>query len=604
MFDLRTPTYTNQADSCRNNAENTWDINYWKELIDTMARMRYSAMNFETVNGLASMISVPGYEQCALDDIWIYTGEYDDTYLGNCTNMYQPHHSDPANYRVLKKMSIDEKTKFWYDVFQYAVDRGIKVSYQCMNIYTFAEDGKYGIDDDRANATTKDYFYKGYKTLLEKFPQISKINASQSENMDYPAETINESDQWMYDVYGRAIKEVCLENPERAKNMIYGCSGLANTMLSDYFLNLVKDFPCQIEISKRYNDTHLYACTNVSDNEEYLTKILPGYKMMYRLRNEDAYHLTWGDPDFARDFCRNMKDTDLEKEKVRGFGFGIDGYHVQGKEYEFKDEELNGKYYYDRHWVNYTMFSRFAYNPDGMTNEYWYKLYKSHYKNIPDANVENAWKAMNEGAKAVPQVLQLHQPAGTDAAFLAELCWSNPTLFGFLDIKRFVNSDLADPDGDVMSIVQYVKAFESGKTSGFDKRTPLDVVARLREIDKNVKNFLELARKGFDPKTNKIFHSQLLDQECFADMAAFYADHIEAAVNLRLYNDTHDESYKTKALTLAEHSVETWTTYATLWDSRFKVERIARHGVIDPIAMIEAVKKDIKTINNWAFKTY
>ena len=87
--DARTPSYTNQADCVRANAENTWDLDFWKDKFDTLARMRVNGITFGEINNIASMVQVPGYEDCALEDVYIYEGEYDDTYLGNATNMFR-----------------------------------------------------------------------------------------------------------------------------------------------------------------------------------------------------------------------------------------------------------------------------------------------------------------------------------------------------------------------------------------------------------------------------------------------------------------------------------------------------------------------------------
>ena len=124
-MDLRTPSYTNNGDSTRWNLENTWNLDYWKGLFDIMAKMRYNLLSFGTVNCLPHMVIVPGYENCALNDVYEYTGEYDDTYLGNCTNMYRDEHFLEENRRLVKTMTINEKIDFWKEVMDYAYDRGI-----------------------------------------------------------------------------------------------------------------------------------------------------------------------------------------------------------------------------------------------------------------------------------------------------------------------------------------------------------------------------------------------------------------------------------------------------------------------------------------------
>ena len=598
-MDLRNPSYTNNGDSTRWNLENTWDIDFWKGLFDRMAKMRYNLLSFATVNSLPSMVKVPGYEECALNDIYEYIGEYDDTYLGNCTNMFRKEHLNEGSYRIVKKMTIEEKIAFWKEVMEAANDRGIYWQYSSMNTYTFSEDGHYGITSHRDNQTTRDYFKKAYQTLLETYPRIYEIKTTCGENMDYPADEEALTNEWYREVYGEAAKVVLDKDPERAKTFCLGFAAVGNTQLTDSFYKCWEDYPYKLYVNKRYNDTRLLSVTKCTDNDEYIKNMPNGWEMMYSVRGEDAYHLAWGDPDFAREYCRNIKQN-----RVRGWHFAIDGYYVSGKEYEFKDNSLNGDYYYDRHWAMYSMFGRMGYEPDSVSNERWEQIYQEHYGIGLEAS-KNAYMAMVTAGKVMPNIICTFQPGGTDAAFLPEMCSSHPTLFGFLEIKRFVNSDQADPDSDVMSFAEYAKRVKNGETK-FDKRTPLDVANSLREIATQTLSYVEEARKKLteEEKKNVDFELNLKSQELFALLAKYYADKFEGAVTLRQYNDTKDETLKTKAVEILTKGVESWKAYASAYSSLFKVERLPRHGLIDPNAFTAKVEDDVTTASKWRPRNY
>lgn len=600
-LDCRTPSYTNNGDSTRANVENVWDFSYWTELFDTMARKRYNLFSMANVNVFASMIEVPGYEDVALDDVWAYTGEYDDKYKGNCIDMFRKEHIQEGNYRIVKKMTIQEKTKFWQDVMQYAADRGILFEFSTMMIYTFAEElSNYGITADRDNPITKDYFHKAFVTLIKTFLNLAGIKATIGENMDYPAETLKQTYDWVYYTYCDAAKEALADDPDREEKFWIDFASLGNTTFEETFFNSFKGLPFEMQINKRYNDTRLYSTANNTDNNEYLETIPSDYKVVYTLRNEDAYHYTWGDPDFARELSRNMKN-----EKVRGFAFGIDGYYVSGKEYEFKEESLNGKLYFDRHWVNYTMFGRFMYNPDGMSNEYWEKLFIDHYEDtgIAKENLSYAWKAMTTAGKILPDIIQTYSPGGTDAAFLPEMCTSNPTLFGFLEVKRFVNNDTSDPDSNVLSFAQYAKALKD-KTDISGKRTPFDVANDLRRLASLVETDVQEARKGVDPSLSSEFDNQMLDQSAFALLADYYSYKFDGAMNLRIYNDSSDKTYQDKAVEALTKAEVAWLKYADSFKARFIKERLPRHGVIDVDEFSKVVSKDISSAKKWVIKNY
>ena len=53
-----------------------------------------------------------------------------------------------AHLETLKKMTIDEKIRFWREVMQYAHDRGIEVYLFTWNIFVWGAEGKYGITCD------------------------------------------------------------------------------------------------------------------------------------------------------------------------------------------------------------------------------------------------------------------------------------------------------------------------------------------------------------------------------------------------------------------------------------------------------------------------
>ncbi|MCR5492029.1 MAG: hypothetical protein K6F32_07880, partial [Bacilli bacterium] len=597
-MDLRNPSYTNNGDSTRWNVENTWDLDFWKGLFDRLAKMRYNLLSFATVNSLPSMIKVEGYEDIALNDVYEYTGDYDDLYLGNCTNMFQAHHLEEGNYRIVNNMTIDDKIEFWKQVMQAADDRGIYWQMSTMNTYTFSEElvEKYGITDDRDNQVTRDYFKKSYQTLLETYPLIYEIKTTCGENMDYPAEEEEQTAMWYREVYGDACKAVLDKDPERAKTFYLGFAGVGNTQLTDTFYNCWSDYPYNLYVNKRYNDTRLLSVTKCTDNDGYIETMPDGWQMMYNVRGEDAYHLTWGDPDFAREFCRNIK-----QDRVRGWHFAIDGYYVSGKEYEFNDDQMNDRYYYDRHWAMYSMFGRMGYEPDGISNERWAKIYAANY-DVPAEAAEYGYKAMVAAGKVMPNVICQYQPGGTDAAFLPEMCTSHPTLGGFLDVKRFINSTTADPDGDIYSFSEYAKLFAAGETN-LTKRTPFDVAEDLRELADETLGYTSAARAAVT-EADLYFENHLLDQDMFAYLARYYADKFAGVMNLRLFNDTKDESYRTKAVEILTQGLEDWKVYAAAYVSRFKTERLPRHGVITPNDYTAVVQDDIDTAKNWKCRTY
>ena len=111
-LDLRCPCYPSIGDSGIDNIENVWDIEFWHEFIDTMAKDRFNTLYITNINPFASLVKVEDYPDCALDDVWAPTIPYDDSYKGSLEDAVREEHWQEGNYKVVKEMTIDEKIAF------------------------------------------------------------------------------------------------------------------------------------------------------------------------------------------------------------------------------------------------------------------------------------------------------------------------------------------------------------------------------------------------------------------------------------------------------------------------------------------------------------
>ncbi len=68
-LDLRTPSYTDVSDVAQLNIAEMWNLEFWKEYIDNLARYRYNFISLWSLHPFPSMVRVPGYEDVALDDV-------------------------------------------------------------------------------------------------------------------------------------------------------------------------------------------------------------------------------------------------------------------------------------------------------------------------------------------------------------------------------------------------------------------------------------------------------------------------------------------------------------------------------------------------------
>jgi hypothetical protein len=171
-LDARTPSYSDAGDAAQQNIPEMWSMDFWHEFLDEMARDRYDVLSLWNLHPFPSLVKVPEYPDVALDDVMRTTEKFDTSFSLMGKDMVRP--SMLAHLETVKKMSIDEKIKFWRDVMQYAHDRGIDVYLFTWNIFVFGTDGKYGITSAQDNTNTIDYFRKSVAQTLT-YPLLKGI---------------------------------------------------------------------------------------------------------------------------------------------------------------------------------------------------------------------------------------------------------------------------------------------------------------------------------------------------------------------------------------------------------------------------------------------
>ena len=115
-LDKRQPSFDDNGTSGRENFKHVWDLNFWKEYLDTIAKQRYNVLSLWNRHPFPTLVKVPGYEDVALDDVYDKSGE------------------------LIKKMPHSEKIIFWRKVMDYAHDRGIDVWWYVWNIHVYGSE--------------------------------------------------------------------------------------------------------------------------------------------------------------------------------------------------------------------------------------------------------------------------------------------------------------------------------------------------------------------------------------------------------------------------------------------------------------------------------
>ena len=589
-LDMRTPSYTDAGDAAQMNIANMWDMDFWKQELDELARNRFNAMSIWNLNPFPSMVKLADYPDIALNDVWKTTIPFDGSYNGTATNMVREEHW--SNYEVVREMTIDEKIAFWQDVMAYAHSRGIRFYVFTWNIYTYGEQGKYGITDEIDNPVTRDYFRACARALVETYPDLDGIGVTAGENMKWEEGEEEKNETWLWETYGQGINAALEKEPERNFTLIH------RMHLTDFdtVARIWADFRGSIDFSDKYSFAHMHATTEPHFADDTLSKLPADRRMWLEVRWDDMYYARWGDYEFIRDYVAGMPDG----TKLRGFFFGPDGY-IFGRDYTSLDPEENGQLHIEKCWYEYALLGRLGYDPT-LDAEFFIRLMAHRWEGAaPRADVEKLFHAMNAAGRIVPQALRFFWQNGD--SYYPEMCLTNKTSFGFITVKIWANSDNALAQAGTMSMPAYIQALQDGQES-FDLITPPQLIDSWRawadETMVLTDEILAGEPEAYANLAQKEFYSTVKDQRLHAGMGYYYAEKTAAALDLRMYGATSDKKYQESAIEHLKTALDLWKNYAADFAARYQPLLMGRLQLApDPTALIPDVEADIKLAQRW-----
>ena len=583
-LDMRTPSYSDRGDSGQQNIDDMWDIGFWHRYIDFLARNRYNAISIWNLNPFPSMVKVPEYPDVALDDVW-RVNSVTDKGNGNATDMVIPEFFE--DYSVIKKMTIDEKIAFWQSVMQYAADRGIDFYIYTWNVYTFGEQGKYGITSDMDNETTLNYYRCAVREMVKTYPLLKGIGLTSGENMGFDIGS-ERCETWLFNTYGLGINDALKEDPSRDFTLLH------RTHYADFnIINKVwSAFSGHIEYSSKYSGDHMYSNPRPLSSDGDFRLAPEGSTIYLEIRNDEMYNLRYSDSEFIREYLSKMPDGG----KLGGFLMGSDS-SVPGIAVKTKDAFSDGELFMERHWINYMEVGRLGYDIN-LSKERISDILSDYFGVDGAALLE----LMNTVAKVVPTTVQcVWFPA--DYSWYPEGNCSDPNSFGYYGVSLMMKNEKSHPASNYLPVGPSAVAKLKGEdTSKYV--TAFDAVDMLREYSDTALSMLKTLRAKKPSAEAADEYNLLLDcQEAMALLGLYYADKIEGAALLRMYNDSSDTAYQQQSIAVLTQGLEHWKQYAAIYDRHYNDELLVRVGW-NRISEREAkVQKDIETVSKWRIKT-
>jgi len=575
-LDARSPSYDDTGTAAQQNIQVMWEFGFWQAFLDTLARNRYNVLTLWTKHPYPGLVKLEKYPGIGYDDVCVLKKPIDTN-----TNLHFDDLDiyDPNNFKVVKKISLDEKITFWNRVFDYAENRGIEIYIFHWNIYTFGARGKYGIDDLPDNPETIEYMRYCIREFLKTYPQVDGIGVTAGEHVNRQGvKNVGGIEQWLWRTYGQGVMDAKRENPQREIRFIFRQhqANLGN------IVNAFKDFDGPFNTGHKYARARLYSTTTSPYLDIEYRELLERYKVpcWLNLRNDDIFVHRWGDADYVREFLQNVP-RDLMRWEA-GFYMGPDGF-VWGREFVSKDPDLSGELEVNKHWYRFMLWGRLGYDLT-LTRDYIEKRLKQRFPKVDPALLYDTWATSSQ---IIPQVNRFFFRVN-DLQFSPEGCIYNK---GFLTVD---DSFFAHPPlrgSGILSVQEYASAVI--KSEAFDGITPMEVSDNLDRLADKALNEVKTLRKTSE--LNKELAATITDMESMAHLGRYYADKIRGAADLAVYRaDPGRKEYRESAVLHLTNAVEEWEAYARVATSQYKPQLLSRTHYLDWWKILNEVKKDIE----------
>ncbi len=574
-LDVRTPSYSDICDVTQNNIPEMWNMDFWKEYIDDLARYRYNFISLWNLHPFPSMVKVPGYEDIALDDIERAVGDPEELY-----GKFKKDFDNPELLKrteIVKKITIEEKMKFWQDVMAYGKSRNVDFYIITWNIFVYGTNGKHGLSENIKNKANLDYFRKSIKQMYITYPDLAGIGLTAGENMD--GATFDEKEDWAYNTYAKGLLDAVTEIPNRKFTFIHRQHMTGVKEIAKKFEEVINHKQIDFLFSYKYAKAHVYSSVKQPYHADFV-KDMEGMKTLWELRNDDIYYFRWGAPDFVREFMLN-----IPKEVSGGFHYGSDQW-IWGREFTSKNVEEPRKIELVKHWYHFMMWGRLGYDPN-LSNDRFIAMLQSKFPKTDGKKLFTAWQ---EASIIYPTTTAFHW-GPLDFMWYIEACKSRPqnatTASGFHSVEDFIQIPVHELSG-FQSIPEYAKMVAADSTTTL--KTPIQVSEILHMHSNKALSILAELKADEDKELAATLH----DINVIAQLGKYYAHKIAGSAYVAVYRKTKDKGIQEQAIIELTQALDYFRKFVSLAMEQHK-NPIWMNRVLDVnwVELITEAEKDI-----------
>ncbi len=502
------------------------DLKFWESFLNMMAENRFNALTLWNLHPFTYMIRAKNFpDACPFSDEELKTWQ-----------------------------------KLWHGIFKMASDRGIKTyvfNWNIMVSHSFAK--KYGVAEYcLEDYPGKDFIGKGdyspiiqqymkesLSQLLQEYPELTGIGASQNERMEGVDEQVWQN--WIVDTYFDQIK-----NAGRNVEFIIRAHTHPAPELTRKAVEDNADRLGTVYMDVKFNWSHSHATPDLmyihgGSKSKLLWEPAPkNYKMIYTMRNEDFFILRWGEPDFIREVLkRNSQDY------VGGYLIGSEAY-IPAKEYTTKPgKHLTWKYAFEKQWLFYSVWGRLMYDPlaaDDIISNTFNQKYKINYGD----KLVKAHKL----ADKMPLKLASFYASSWDFSlysegFLANASPRNKALYdsvsAFISVNEIIETVTLDTN------LVSIKDFIDGNYDSKNKVTPLQLAA---ELENNGNEALTLL-SNIETENQTLIH-EIDDIKTWAYLSLYFSQKLKGGTSLRQFRMSGEIKKQKESINHLEIALSHW----------------------------------------------
>jgi len=523
-FDEKAPTYesNSKGTSYQNAIPHVWDITFWQEWFDEMARNRYNYVSVWNNHPFTSLVILPEYPDLAIQDVTGFDG-------------------------YSKKMSIEEKIEFWRQVMKLAHERGFEFMFFNWNVWVSNADGKYGLSNAETSRANKEYMYKSMIKLLETYPDLDGFGVTNGENKS--------NQDFLWAAYGKAMYDYAVKNPQRKLRFIHRWHQTSLQDIKKTFAGLFELPNVTFDMSFKYSKAHLYSVPVPQHFQKNAKQLVENnMKVWFTVRNDDFYYHTWGDPSFAREYIKGMTDYG---ENFAGFYLGSDGF-CPTRTFFCKNSVSQGILEAQRQWYMTMIWGRLAYNLQ--TSDLLFKNHmKLRYPNVSSDDLFAAWSKASSGIQKTTELM--HEDFDLDFKWYPEACL---TYKGFATVDLFAAADIG-PGSSLCNIKNSANDSCYGKKSSYQLAD---------EIEANALSALNTV-DGIMAEANTELGVTLNNIRAMSYLSLYFAHKVRAAT-FKLAGKTENTT------TSLGKAYSWWINYTNLMDMMYEGEANQRTKPILP----------------------